>query len=218
MIENFSWELYYKMPVIGIMRNLTAEQVESIAVPYAAAGLTNLEVTMNSAAAEKSISWPIENYGSALNIGAGTVCNLPDLDKALAAGAQFIVTPVLNKKVIKACVAAKVPVFPGAFTPTEIYKAWEWGAAMVKVFPAAKLGPEYIKEILAPLNYLKLLPTGGITSQNCLSFFKAGASGVGMGSSLFPPELINNELWAALEEFYLEFVKQLQPVRENLKR
>lgn len=215
MKNTFSWELFQKMPVIGIMRSFTLEQVEKIAAPYAAAGLTNLEVTMNSAAAEQSIAWLVKNYSETLNIGAGTVCSLPDLDKAMAAGARFIVTPILNKKVIKACVEAKVLVFPGAYTPTEIYKAVEWGAAMVKVFPAGKLGPEYIKEVLAPLNYLKLVPTGGITRDNCINFFKAGARGVGMGSSLFPADLIQHGQWAALEEFYVQFVKQLQPAIEK---
>jgi 2-dehydro-3-deoxyphosphogluconate aldolase/(4S)-4-hydroxy-2-oxoglutarate aldolase len=206
------------MPVIGIMRNLSPEQVRLIAAPYAAAGLTNLEVTMNSAAAETSISWLVNNYSQKLNIGAGTVCNLPDLEKALEAGAQFIVTPILNKKVVKACVKAGIPVFPGAYTPTEIYQAWELGAAMVKVFPAAKLGTAYIKEVLAPLNHLKLVPTGGITQENCTDFFTAGAEGVGMGSSLFPPELIQKNDWEALTKFYAGFMEQLQPVVNALRK
>jgi 2-dehydro-3-deoxyphosphogluconate aldolase / (4S)-4-hydroxy-2-oxoglutarate aldolase len=164
---------------------------------------------MNSAGATETIASLVKNYGDRLNIGAGTVCDLNDLDKALLAGAQFIVTPILDEEVIRACVAANIPVFPGAFTPTEILKAWKLGATMVKVFPASKLGPEFIKELLAPLNYLKLLPTGGINLQNFREYFNAGAQGVGIGSGLFPAELINNGRWEELKQLYEQVVQEI---------
>lgn len=209
MKQTFSWEKFTKVPVVGIMRNIPLTQTQKLVPIYAAAGLTTLEITMNSEDAEETIAWLVQNFGGVLNIGAGTVCDLPDLEKALAAGAQFIVTPILDEEVIRACVAANIPVFPGAFTPTEIFKAWHLGAAMVKVFPATKLGPEYIKELLGPLNYLKLLPTGGITLQNFPDYFKAGAQGVGFGSGLFPMELINNGRWEELKQFYEQVVKRV---------
>ncbi|GEO06086.1 2-dehydro-3-deoxy-phosphogluconate aldolase [Adhaeribacter aerolatus] len=209
MSQNFSWDHFHKVPVIGIMRNMPPHQTEALADCYASAGLTTLEITMNSAGAAETITRLAQDYGDRLNIGAGTVCDLQDLDKALKAGASFIVTPILDEAVIRACVAAHIPVFPGAYTPTEIFKAWRLGASMVKVFPASKLGPEFIKELLAPLNYLKLLPTGGINLQNFREYFKAGAQGVGIGSGLFPAELIKHDRWDELKELYSQIVQEV---------
>lgn len=209
MSQNFSWERFNQVPVIGIMRNMPTHQTEPLANCYAGAGLTTLEVTMNSAGAAETIAWLTQHYGHRLNIGAGTVCNLTDLEQALQAGAAFIVTPILDEEVIKACVQENIPVFPGAFTPTEIYKAWRLGASMVKVFPASKLGPEFIKEVRAPLPYLKLLPTGGINLQNFREYFKAGAKGVGIGSGLFPADLINHHRWEELKDLYEQVVREI---------
>ncbi|MEO5997324.1 MAG: bifunctional 4-hydroxy-2-oxoglutarate aldolase/2-dehydro-3-deoxy-phosphogluconate aldolase [Chitinophagaceae bacterium] len=208
MSKPFSWEAFNKVPVVGIMRNIPQAQVEMLVSQYHESGFTTLEVTMNSEGAAKTISYLSEIYTDNLNIGAGTVLTLEDLDEALKAGANFIVTPVVNEDVIKTCVARKVPVFPGAYTPTEIYKAWSMGASMVKVFPATRLGPDYIKEVLAPLNFLKLVPTGGVSIDTIIDFFKAGAAGVGMGSTLFPKNLVENEKWSELARHLSSIIKK----------
>jgi 2-dehydro-3-deoxyphosphogluconate aldolase/(4S)-4-hydroxy-2-oxoglutarate aldolase len=205
MKNKFSMELFEAAPLIGIMRNLPAEHTAIIAENYLQSGLTCMEITMNSAGAAENIAMLTKTYAGRLNIGAGTVCDMHDLEKALKANAQFIVTPIINKEVIKACVAEKVPIFPGAYTPSEIYKAWHLGATMVKVFPATSLGPNYIKEVLAPLNYLKLLPTGGIGLNNLTSYLSAGAKGVGLGSHLFPADIIEQQDWAALQKTFILF-------------
>ena len=108
MSNAFSFDLFKKMPVIGIMRNIPDECVEPIAEIYYRSGLACLEVTMNSSSAEEHIAALVENYRGRLNIGAGTVCSLSDLERAFAAGAQFIVTPIINEEVIKTCVEAKI--------------------------------------------------------------------------------------------------------------
>jgi 2-dehydro-3-deoxyphosphogluconate aldolase/(4S)-4-hydroxy-2-oxoglutarate aldolase len=190
------------------MRNINDEHIDIISKKYYEAGLTCLEVTMNSADAEKNIHALVELYGDVLNIGAGTVCSMHDLEKALNAKAQFIVTPIINEEVIKTCVNEKVPVFPGAYTPSEIYKAWSLGADMIKLFPASDLKPSYIKEVLAPLNHIKLLPTGGITLDNFTNYLMSGAAGVGIGSQLFPKDIIEKEDWDVLGKIYLELVKK----------
>lgn len=208
MSKPFSWKAFDHIPVIGIMRNIPFAKTELLASHYLQSGFTTLEVTMNSENAAEVISTLVKNFGDRLNIGAGTVLTLSDLDKALTAGATFIVTPVLNEDVIQACVSRNVPVFPGAYTPTEIYKAWALGAAMVKVFPATRLGAGYIKEVLAPLNRIKLVPTGGITIDNFAEFLKAGATGLGIGSQLLNPELIKNDDWDSLDKLLFEFVEK----------
>jgi len=208
MSKSFSVDLFNKMPLVGIMRNIPDEHIENIASVYVESGLTCLEITMNSANAEKNIALLADQYGDVLNIGAGTVCSMGDLEKALKANAQFIVTPVINEEVIKSCVSQNVPIFPGAFTPSEIYKAWSLGATMVKLFPASDLKPNYIKEILAPLNFVSLLPTGGINFENFTDYFANGAKGVGLGSHLFPKDIINNQDWTALGAIYSKFAKK----------
>lgn len=201
----FSWSLFHQMPVIGILRNIQPFHSEKIADLYFDSGFTTLEITMNSPGAAATITSLSERFADRLNIGAGTVCTLEELEEAVTAGASFIVTPILSEEVIKAAVTKKVPIFPGAFTPSEIYKAWMLGASMVKVFPATTLGPEFIRDVLAPLPYLKLIPTGGVSIDNFNSFLKAGAAGVGVGSTLFPGNMIKEEQWDKLTELFLRF-------------
>ena len=189
----FSWENFNGMPVIGIMRNFKQDDIENILPVFADSGLNTIEVTMNSPGAVESINFAIEHYSDRLNIGAGTVCTQKDLEAALNAGAQFIVTPIVSLEIIKLCTQSGVPIFAGAYTPTEIFTAWNAGAAMVKVFPMVGNAIEYIKAIRGPLPQVKLLPTGGINLQNCTSFFEAGANGIGMGGQLFDKDFINKK-------------------------
>ncbi|MET7258587.1 bifunctional 4-hydroxy-2-oxoglutarate aldolase/2-dehydro-3-deoxy-phosphogluconate aldolase [Dyadobacter fermentans] len=207
--RTFSWELFNKAPLVGIIRNVSPEDVKRILPIYREAGLTTVEITMNTPGATDMIRYALENEHYGLNIGAGTVCTKDDLDAALDAGAQFIVTPVLSKKVIKSCVKKGVPVFPGAYTPTEIFQAWSWGASMVKIYPATALGPGYIKDVKAPMNQLKLLPTGGVSLENMDAFLKAGANGLGIGGQLFDKKLIQDKDWDGLKAHFLQFAQKL---------
>jgi 2-dehydro-3-deoxyphosphogluconate aldolase/(4S)-4-hydroxy-2-oxoglutarate aldolase len=115
----------------------------------------------------------------------------------------------MRKKIIRACVKKEIPIFPGAFTPSEIYEAWSEGASMVKVFPAATLGADYIKDVKAPLGQVKLMPTGGIDLENIESFKKAGAEGFGVGSPLFKKNLIRDKDWNGLKEHFKKFVEKV---------
>lgn len=207
--HSFSWELFNKAPLVGIIRNVSPEDLKRILPIYREAGLTTVEITMNTPGAMDMIRYAIENEHYGLNIGAGTVCTKQDLDAALEAGSQFVVTPVISKKVIKSCVKKGIPVFPGAYTPTEIYNAWTLGASMVKIYPATSLGPEYIKDLKAPMNQLKLLPTGGVGLENMTAFLNAGANGLGIGGQLFDKELIRNKDWDGLKAHFLQFVRKL---------
>ncbi len=204
--SSFSLEQFQKAPIVGIIRGLSKEDTFNIAMAYQAAGLYTLEITMNTKGATKMIAQLNHEFPD-LCIGAGTVCTLSELMDAIEAGAQFIVTPIINEEVIKKSVDLGIPIFPGAFTPSEIYKAWSLGATAIKVFPAAQLGPSYIKNILAPLNNIKLLPTGGISKENMKSFFDAGAIGVGMGSSLLNKKLIKEKDFDGLQE-HLILIKE----------
>lgn len=143
------------------------------------AGITALEFTMTNSQALQVLAEIKKTFsqfadGQAV-IGAGTVLTPEDARAALAAGAQFVVTPVTNFETIKVCTEAGVPVVPGALTPTEILNAWNAGASAIKVFPARAFGPAYFKDLREPLPFLRLIPTGGVSLDNAAEFVRNGA-------------------------------------------
>ncbi len=209
----FSGEIFDQMPVVGILRNVAYDDVMEILPVYAEAGLTTIEITMNSPDAVLIIQSAVQQYAHMLNIGAGTVCSISDLENALNAGAQFIVAPNIDKKIIKICKSRHIPIFPGAFTPTEIKKSWDLGAYMVKVFPANALGSGYLKAILAPLGHIKLMATGGIGLHEIQEYFTAGAKGLGIGTPLFPKHYILNRDWQGLKGHLQKFAEEIREYR-----
>jgi 2-dehydro-3-deoxyphosphogluconate aldolase / (4S)-4-hydroxy-2-oxoglutarate aldolase len=208
--KSFSWELFEKVPIVGILRNITFEDFKEVLEVSKKAGLTNLEITMNTPRVEEMITYGVQNSDGILNVGAGTVCTESDLEGALEAGSQFIVTPILSQKVIEKCVALDIPVFPGAYTPTEIYSAWSWGAEVIKIFPATTLGTSFIKDMKGPLAQIRLMPTGGVDLENIKDFKDAGASGYGIGSKLFDKKLIANKNWSGLQEHIEQYILKIK--------
>jgi len=206
----FSWELFDKMPVIGIIRGLSVDEIDFVLPIYKQAGFTTIEITLNTPEALSVISSLANQYNGELNLGAGTVCTLDDLTDAVNAGANFIVTPIFKAEVVKKCVSMEVPIFPGAFSPTEIYEAWELGASMIKLYPASVVGPSYVSAVLAPLNKVKLMPTGGIHLSNMLAFMKAGATSLGIGSELFDKKIIQKRDSEAMLNHFTLFAQQMQ--------
>ena len=211
----FSWDLYHQMPLVAILRGFSAEETEGIIDAAAQAGLTTMEITMNTLGVEEMIKKAASKYHGRMNIGAGTVCNLDDLQKAVDAGATFIVTPITDQEVINACKSLQLPIFCGAFTPTEVYKAWEAGADMVKLFPAEFLGPAYAKSILAPLNNISLVPTGGVGPDNMGAYWKIGVKGFGMGSKLLDKNLIKQRDWLGLKKHFEGLCSLFEDIRQH---
>jgi 2-dehydro-3-deoxyphosphogluconate aldolase/(4S)-4-hydroxy-2-oxoglutarate aldolase len=195
----FSQALFQELPIVGILRGFTPAQTTEIVRAAIGGGLRNIEITMNTPDAARQLREAATIAEGQLNIGAGTVINLELLDQALAAGAAFIVTPTVEPKVVVECVKRKIPVFPGALSPTEIVRAWDLGAMMVKVFPAESVGPGYIRALKAPLPHIKLLPTGGVDLTTLREFVKAGADGFGIGSPLFDRQRVQSCDWTWVE-------------------
>jgi 2-dehydro-3-deoxyphosphogluconate aldolase/(4S)-4-hydroxy-2-oxoglutarate aldolase len=167
--------------VIAILRGNYVGHFKPIARALADAGITAMEVTLNSPQAEQGIREMKAEVSDAFLIGAGTVLNESQAYAALSAGAQFIVAPNTNMRVVEFCVERDLCVVPGAYTPTEVMNAVEMGAHMVKLFPAEL---NYFKAIRAPLNLVPFVTTGGVTQDNASEYIKAGAVAVGMGSHL----------------------------------
>lgn len=205
-MSNFSFDLFEQIPFIGIIRGVDKNKIKKILKEFQLAGLTTVEITLNTPNSFEMIKESVNYYGTSLNIGAGTVCTMTDLILALKAGAQFIVTPILNPEIVSYCKEHNIPVFPGAFTPTEIYQAWVLGATMVKVFPGNIAGADYLMAIKGPLDQIKLMPTGGIGLNNLNEFLGAGVDAIGFGSAMMDQNLIDDENWEGLNDHFKKFV------------
>jgi 2-dehydro-3-deoxyphosphogluconate aldolase/(4S)-4-hydroxy-2-oxoglutarate aldolase len=143
-----------------------------------------LEVTMTVPGAVELIRELAPALPGGFLLGAGTVIDGDTARAVIDAGARFVVSPVFRPDMIRACHDRGVPAMPGCFSPTEILAAHESGADIVKVFPAAMLGPQFIRDVRAPLPQVKLMPTGGVTLDNAGDWIRAGAVAVGLGSAL----------------------------------
>lgn len=162
---------------------------------------------MNTEDAPLLIRRAVKIANKRLMIGAGTVLGMKSLKSALEAGATFIVMPVLIKDVIRYCVKNKIPAFPGALTPQEIYNAWDAGASMVKVFPSGFFGPKYFNEIKAPFDNIELLACGGVTVQNIKDYFSNGASAAAFGASIFKKEWLAQKNFAGIGESIKQLIE-----------
>ncbi len=191
---------FKQLPVLGILRCDADVAIEELVGAVISSGLTTIEIAMNSVNAASLIRRAIKAASGRLTVGAGTVVTPELLADALDAGATFVVMPVLIGNLVTECVRKKIPVFPGALTPQEIYNAWNAGATMVKVFPAGVFGPAYFKEIKAPLPGIELLACGGVTPENAGLHFKNGASAIAFGSSIFRKEWLQKHDFKRIEE------------------
>lgn len=196
----FNVSLFDNRPAIAIIRHLTLSQVKVFMPHFVATGFTTIEVTMNTNEKAEIIAFLLESYPE-LNVGVGSVCSEDDAQWATEHGCHFLVTPVMIPEVITFAKSKNTVIFPGAFTPTEIFTAQELGAFAVKVFPAKTLGPDYIKQLKAPMNHLKLVPTGGVDTSNIEMYLNAGAYGVGIGSALLNSSLLNASQEVLLTHF-----------------
>jgi 2-dehydro-3-deoxyphosphogluconate aldolase / (4S)-4-hydroxy-2-oxoglutarate aldolase len=179
--------------IVAIVRGLQPDEVVKVAGALYAGGIKIIEVTLNSPDALTAIEKLKNAYGHQMLVGAGTVLSPKDAADAISAGAVFLISPNTDITVIKATKDAGIVSIPGAFTPSEIVTAHNNGADIVKVFPASDAS--YIKDVLAPLNHIRLMPTGGINLNNIKAFGEAGATAFGIASSLVNNQLVINETY-----------------------
>ena len=202
-------EIFLSTPVIGILRGINQESVAPLVETSISAGLKALEVTMNTPGAVKILQEMKQIAKGKISIGAGTVLTVKELEKALNAGAEFIVSPVFDKEIAAHCKRLQVPYFPGALTPQEVYDAWMGGATMVKVFPLNAFGPGYLKSLSGPFEDMRLLACGGVTTGNVGEFFKNNASGVAFGESLFKEEWIKKGEFEKIGQAIQTFLNEI---------
>lgn len=200
--------MLFETGVVAIMRAKSPDQLLAAAEAIMKGGVNVIEVTMTTPNALNVIKEATDRFSDDVLIGAGTVLDPETARAAILAGAQFIVTPTLNKKTIKICRRYAIPIIPGAYTPTEILTAWEAGASSVKVFPASAGGPAYFKAIKAPLPQISLTAVGGVNVENTADFFGAGVDVVGVGGELVSQKLLDQgdlkEITRRAEQFRAE--------------
>lgn len=169
--------------IVAILRGAAPDAVPEIAGALYEGGIRCLEITLNSMDALLVIERIAALMEGRMLVGAGTVLDAASAGDAISAGAKFIISPILDVETIQKTKQLGAVSIPGAFTPTEIFKAYSSGGDIIKVFPGTS-GPGFIKEIGAPLPFIPLMPTGGVTLQNIQEFLKAGAVAFGIGKSL----------------------------------
>ncbi len=199
--------------VIAIVRTKSSGQLLEIAEAIRAGGIDVIEFTMTTPNALQTISQVADKSGDDVLLGAGTVLDPETARAAILAGARFLVSPSLNLRVIEMCNRYSVIAIPGAFTPTEIVTAWEAGADFVKIFPATPVGPGYIKDLLAPLPQLRLVPTGGVSLENTGDYIRAGAAAVAVGSNLVGKKLVDEKRFDQLRETAQKYVAAVRGAR-----
>ena len=205
---------FKKLPVLGIVRGIGQDSVAPLIEAAISGGLETIEITMNTENAESLIAKAAALAGHRLMIGAGTVLSVESLKSALDAGATFIVMPTMVDEVVEYCAEKVIPVFPGALSPSEIYRAWNAGATMVKVFPSGFFGPAYFKEIKGPFANIELMACGGVTAENISNYFSNGASAVAFGASIFKKEWIEKR---AFDKISTEIKKLVQALKRKMR-
>ena len=200
--------------LVPVVRVSSAQEAIDVADALKEGGVSVIEITMSVQGAIEVIRELTQKYQDKIIMGAGTVLDPETGRAALLAGAQFIVSPTLNLDLIQLAHRYSAVVIPGTMTPTEILTAWNAGADLVKVFPAAQLGgPEYIKALRGPLPQILLVPTGGVNLQNAGAFIRAGAAALGAGGELVDKKAVKEKKFHIITENTRAFLKAIQEAR-----
>ena len=175
-------------PLVAILRGVQPAEVESIGFALERAGVRIVEVPLNSPNPLESISILSRRFSGRMLVGAGTLTRAAQVEEVAAAGGQLAVTPHADLTIVRAAKAAGLLAFPGFFNPTEAFALLDAGADAIKLFPAEVLGPPMLKALFAVLPKSAIvIPVGGVGPQNVAAWMKAGALGLGIGSSLYKP-------------------------------
>ena len=205
------------VPVIGILRGVEGDFFGEVMQVSFGAGLVAMEVTMNTPGAEEIVRKCRLAVPEGRQLGMGTIRNVDEARRAVAAGAMFLVTPNLDTRVIDHARAAGVPIIVGALTPTEVYAAWSAGADLVKVFPCGAMGgPRYIKDLLGPFDHIRIAAVGGVSLANLQEYLGAGAAAVGVSTSLFGGQALREKNLDLLGQNVKTFIEHCRAVKDRV--
>jgi 2-dehydro-3-deoxyphosphogluconate aldolase / (4S)-4-hydroxy-2-oxoglutarate aldolase len=201
---------------VAVIRLSDPNKLIRVAQAVYEGGVLGIEITMTVPNAIKVIEQTNREVGSYMNIGVGSVLDSETAQKAVDAGAKYVVSPIFKKEIVETAHKNNVPAMPGAFSPTEIQTSFESGADIVKVFPADVLGMAFFKGVLAPMPHLKLMPTGGVTLTNAGEWLKAGACAVGVGSALLDKKAIASGNYNVLTENAKKLIQSINTAKLEL--
>jgi len=196
--------------IVAILRGIEADKAEAAGQALIDGGIRLMEITMNTSGAAQMIYRWRSSFDGEAAVGAGTVTDMELAKEAVAAGAQFLISPNLDEDVIRYGKELGISVWPGVMTPTEIVRAVKAGAEAIKLFPMGTLGTGYLKEIRGPLNDVPILATGGVDLHNITEYFAAGANAVGMGGKLVNLEWIREGKYDLVTERAKQFVQAVE--------
>lgn len=197
--------------IVAIVRGVSSECILPTVQALKDGGIVCVEVTFNTKSEElsrdtlKCIEMLKQEFGDEIALGAGTVMTVQNVRDAAAAGAAYMISPNISEAVIKETKKMGLISIPGAMTPTEIITAWEYGADIVKLFPAAIMGLDYIKAIRGPIKHIPMTAVGGINAGNAQSFLDAGCVGVSVGGNLVNNKLIEAGDYQAIKKLAMEY-------------
>jgi len=202
--------------IVAIVRTENAEKALKIIEAIKKAGIYAIEITMTVPGAIDVIEQITDKYSNdEVLIGAGSVLDAETARACILAGAEYIVSPSLDKETIAMCNSYQKVSMPGAMSVTEVVKAMKYGADIVKIFPATLFGPKIIKAIKAPLPQAPLMPTGGVNLKNVKDWIKAGSVAVGVGSSLSKGAKHGD--YKQVTETAKEFIRLIKEAKREMK-
>lgn len=202
-------EKIYKTGVVACIRKVDKRYLKNTLDALYDGGICCVEIAMNSPKALLMIEEAKDLYGDKMLLGAGTVLEETTARSAILAGADFILSPALNIKMIEICNLYSKLAVPGAFTATEVLTAKRAGAQLIKIFPVTVMGPQYIKDLLGPLDDVNLLPMGGVSEKNAKDFIKAGAFALGIGSSLVNKSAVERGDFEGIRNHARDIIQQV---------
>jgi 2-dehydro-3-deoxyphosphogluconate aldolase / (4S)-4-hydroxy-2-oxoglutarate aldolase len=200
--------------LIPIVRTPSQEHASLAAEAIISGGIGIAEITMTVPHALRVLERVAEKYTADVLLGAGTVLDAETCRAAILAGAEFIVTPSLDPRVIEMARRYSKPCFPGALTPTEVVTAWQAGADIVKIFPCGLVGgPRYIKALKGPLPHIEMVPTGGVTLETAPQFIKAGSAAVAVGGELVNIEMLREGKLEVITDRANQFLEAIRSAK-----
>ncbi len=205
--------------VVPIVRVSNPEHAFMAVEAVVAGGVPVVEITMGVPNALRVMEHVVDRFGESVLLGAGTVLDSETCRAALVAGAEFIVTPSLDVKVIETARRYSKACVPGALTPTEIVTAWQAGADMVKVFPCAPVGgPQYLRSLRGPLPQIDFVPTGGVDLETTPEYIRAGAAAVAVGGELVSKKALQEGKTEVITASARKFLEAVRSARAELKK
>jgi len=183
--------------LVVVARASAASDYAPVLASLAEAGVRSVELTLTTPGTFDALTDLRSSFDG--DLGIGTVTNLDQLERAIAVGADYVVTPITSTALVERAVAAGMPIVPGGLTPTELFASWSAGASAVKVFPAGQVGPGYLKDLRGPFPDIAVVPSGGVDADSAAAWLAAGAVAVSVGGPLLGDAFRGGDLGALRE-------------------